>query len=111
MPPIHWELHWCELLVRCEPSTGCGAMLLARLNEFSQAVVMFQQEVPHVRFVSTELSTGVKPDEFCRLFVTVVLLNAVGEFGHLVVDRTSLFHKFADFLIGVHDCCVISVAE
>ena len=86
-------------------------MLLSKVNEFSQAVVMFQQEVPHVRFVSTELSTGVKPNGFCRLFVTVVLLNAVGEFGYLVVDRTSLLHKLTDFLIGVHDCCVISVAE
>ena len=74
-------------------------------------VVIFQQELPDVGFVSTELSTGVKPDGFCRLFVTVVLFNAVGEFGHLVVDRTSLLHKFTDFLIGVHDCCVISVAE
>src|SRR5687768_18465576 len=49
--------------------------------------------------------------DVCSSDLPVVLLDAVGEFGDLVVDGPALFHELADLLVGVHHRGVIPVAE
>src|SRR5450830_322059 len=41
----------------------------------------------------------------------VLLLDAVGQLGHLVVDAAALGHELADLAIGVHDRGVVPAAE
>src|SRR5690606_5889792 len=43
--------------------------------------------------------------------VALILLDAGGEFGDLVVDRAALLHELADLLVRIHDGRVIAVAE
>ena len=47
----------------------------------------------------------------CCLGIVCVLFNAMREFSYLVINRSALCHKLADFFVSVHDGGVISTPE
>jgi|LakMenE01Jun11ns_1017448.scaffolds.fasta_scaffold9130063_1 hypothetical protein len=61
---------------------------------------------------STRYPQCVKPSTLTLSgLIARVLLDATRDLRHLVIDRATFFHELADFLVGVHDCGVISVAK
>jgi len=42
---------------------------------------------------------------------SVILFDPAGQLGHLVIDRSALFHQLSDLFVRVHHCGVVTIAE
>ena len=60
----------------------------------------------------TELRTSIH--RFIHKGLTCLsafLFDACREISDLVVDGAPFFHQFGNFLVGVHNCCVVAAAK
>src|SRR5215469_3605346 len=97
----------CDPDPRWRAGTGAGQLSDARtrvrpVDELLPAVSLLYSQ-------STPITPSLTPSRVSAR--QGLLLDAVGQLGHLVVDGAALGHQRSDLPLGVHDRCVVAAAE